>query len=172
MGDVLERAVFLVQEELSGAVLISHEQVQPPVVVDVGPDGGLRARRRPRHTAGDGDVGEGPVAVVAQQRLALRQLPSATQHQDVETAVVVVVGLQDVQPAELVTQPGLRRPLGEAPIRIVVKKVHGRAAVEARRHDVEPSVVVEIVDDQASRRREGLQPGPRSHVDETPHIFC
>ena len=126
-----------------------------------------------RQAAGGGDVGERAVAVVAQQRLALRQLPAAAQHQDVEAAVVVVVGLHDVQAAELIGQAGLRRPLGERAVAVAAEELHRLAAVEARRHDVEPAVVVEVVDDHAAgrartsrarraarRRRSGRRPPP------------
>jgi hypothetical protein len=102
-------------KELRRAVLVADEQVQEPVVVDVGPDRRLRPGRRLRQAARHGDVGERPVAVVAQQRLPLRRFPAATQHQDVEMAVVVVVGLDDVQPAKLRGQPRLRRPIVNVP---------------------------------------------------------
>src|SRR5688572_3556645 len=106
-GDVLERAVAVVAEQLRRPVFVADEQIEKAIVVDIGPGRGLRAGQHLRQSARDRHVGKGAVAVVAQQRLALRHLPPAAQHQNVEMAVVVVVGLQDVQAAELIAQPCL-----------------------------------------------------------------
>ena len=112
--DVLEGAVAAVAEQLRRTVLVADEQIDEAVVVDVGPRRRLRAGGRAGQAARDRHVGERAVAVVAEQRLALRRLPPAAQHEHVLAAVVVVVGLQQVQPAELARQPGARAPRRES----------------------------------------------------------
>ena len=68
-----------------------------------------------------GDILERAVAVVAQQRVGMQPRfaePAAADHVDVRPAVVVVVGMVDVDAAELSEQARLARPVGEtAPCR-------------------------------------------------------
>ena len=40
-ADVFERAVAPVPKQLRGGVFVADEEINPAVVVDVGPDGGL-----------------------------------------------------------------------------------------------------------------------------------
>ena len=122
-------------------------------------------------SACSGHIGEGAVAVVPQQRLALGHFPPAAQHQDVLAAVVVVIGLHHVQPAQLAVEPCRGGPFGERAIAVVAEVVHRAATVEVGRDDVEAPVAGEIVDDDASRRRDDVQAGLRSHVAEAPDVF-
>ena len=64
--DVNEGAVALIQEKLRRTTLASHEQIEPAVVIDVGPNRGLRGGRRLRQTSFAGHVCEGTVTVAAQ----------------------------------------------------------------------------------------------------------
>ncbi len=158
--DVFERAVALVQEQLRRAVLVADEQIDEPVVVDVGPDRGLRARRGPGQPACDGDVGERAVAVVPQQRLALRR-PSRRR------AARGCRGSRRCcsRPAGCSSRQAVRPGRGATPCSRTVpsssrwKKRMRRAAVDARRHDIEPAVAVEVVDDDAAGRAIQIQAG-------------
>ena len=118
-----------------------------------------------------GHVGEGAVAIVPQQRVALGQLPPAAQHEDVLAAVVVVVGLNQVQPAQLTVEPGCGRSLGERAIPVVAEVVQGSATVEVGGDDVVAPGAGEIIDDDTSGRGYDIQAGLRSHVAETPDVF-
>ncbi len=169
--DVFEGTAALVQEQLRGAILVADEQIEQSIVVDIRPRRGLRARRRLCQSACRRHIGEGAVAVVPQQRLALGHLPPAAQHQDVLAAVVVVVGLNHVQPAQLAVEPRCGRPFGERAVAVVAEVVQRTATVEVGRDDVEAPVAGEIVDDDASRRRDDIETGLRSHVAETPDVF-
>ena len=95
MRDVFERAVTFVAVEMAGTIFIADEQIEIAVVVNVGPDSGLRLHGQ-IEAAGRGYVGEGAVTIVAQQRGALRKFPGATQDEDVETSVIVVISLDKV----------------------------------------------------------------------------
>ena len=117
-----------------------------------------------------GHIGEGAVAVVPQQRFALSHFPSAAQHQDVHAAVVVVIGLNHVQPAQLAVEPCCGGPVCEGAVAVVAEVVHRPATVEIGRDDVE-AAAAEIVDDDASRRRDDVQAGLRSHVAEAPDVL-
>jgi hypothetical protein len=105
--DVLEHRPALVQEQLRGAFLVADEQIEQAIAVDVGPGRGLRAGGWLCQSARHGNVGERAIAVVPQQRLALWHLPSSAQQQNVLAAVVVVVGLHHIQPAQLTIEPGV-----------------------------------------------------------------
>src|SRR4029077_12926983 len=121
MGNILECAVALIEKELRRAVFVANEQVEQSVIIDVHPNRGLGAGGDPQ-AAGEGHIGEGAIAIISEQRLALRRLPSATQHKNVGTAIVVVVSLDHVQPAQLVRQTGLGGLLGERAVSIVVEE--------------------------------------------------
>ena len=146
--DLAECAVTLVVVQRARRLLVAHEQIDPAVVVVVGPRRRVRAvRALVEQAGGAGHVREGPVVVVAQQRVAHRILPAAAVHVDVEPAVVVVVGVRDVDAARLVEDA---RPLGD-----VLEPAVARIVVDAQRvagpqagdDDVEAAVVVEVVDD-------------------------
>src|ERR1700727_517097 len=100
------------------------------VVINVGPDRSLRVGGGLSQTAGGGDVGKGSVAIISQQRFALRKLPGAAQHENIQAAVVIVIALNHVQTAELVAEPGLRRTVGECAVAVVVKVMQGSALPE------------------------------------------
>ena len=169
--DVLERAVALVQEQLGGAVLVADKQVHEPVVVDIGPHRRLRAGGRPGQAARLCDVGERAVAVVAQQRLALGDHPRAAQGEDVEAAVVVVVGLHDVQPAELCGQAVGRREIDEPARGVAPEVVHRTAAVAVGRHQLVSTVAVEVVDDDAAGRAHQVKARLGRDVRKAPHVL-
>src|SRR5687768_9419359 len=86
-------------------------------------------------------------------------------------SVVVVIGLQDVQPAELFCQPGSGRLLGKGGVSIAAEEPEPLATVDARSDDVETAIVVEVVDDHAAGRRNRNEPGTRSDIMKTSDLF-
>ena len=106
-----------------------------------------------------------------QKRLALGHFPPATQHQDVLAAIVVVIGLDHVQPAQLAVEPRCGRPLGERAIAVVAEVVQRPATVKIGRDHIKAPGAGEIVNDDASRRRHDIQTCLRSYIAETPDIF-
>ena len=163
---VLERAVVLVAIEAARRQLVADVEVDPAVVVVVGP----RRRVRREHAVGEagglGHVGEYAVTVVAQQRVAHRNLPAAAVDEQVEIAVVVVVGVAGVQAAELGSEPGRLGAILEGAVALVAKEPRRRAVVDRRQHDVEQAVAVEIVDDRAAGRAVGADAHGARHVRE------
>ena len=81
-----------------------------------------------------------------------RSFPPAAHHQEIETAVVVVVGLVQVQAAELVAETGVCRAIGQSAVDIPFKELHRAAASLGGDRDVESAVVVEVVNDDAASR--------------------
>ena len=83
-------------------VAVGHEEVAPPVVVQVG-EGDTPAQREVGgrgQSAGVGDVGEDVHSVVAVERVVVVR---EVGHRQVEPAVAVVVGLGDPHPGLVVT---------------------------------------------------------------------
>src|SRR5688572_33086168 len=76
----------------------------------------------------------------------LRKLPPAAHDQHVAAAVVVVVGLRQVQSTQL-TLKRRRGAVDERPVARPTEEVHRSATGGAGADDVEPAVVVEVVDD-------------------------
>ena len=181
-GDVGEPAVAVVAVELAGrvellprirrvvgigTVLVADVEVEVAVVVGVAPGGGLRRTTMLGQPArGEGDVGEPPGAVVAQQRPGVASRPpqpGAAQDVDVEVAVVVEVGLHQVEPAEEAGQPA---GLGAVDQRAaVVAEVGGIAAgIHRGGEEIEVAVAVEVVEDGAARQAPGADAEARRDV--------
>ena len=133
VGDVLEGAVPTVAEERGRALFVADEEVEPAVVVVIGPDRGMGATDGAAEARLGGDVGERPVAVVAQQGVAHRELPAAAHHEEVEPAVVVVVGLHDVDAADVAAQAGRRRAVLERPVAAAMVVAQRRTSLQELR---------------------------------------
>src|SRR5580658_1792941 len=170
MGDVFERAIAFVAEEMAGSIFVTDEQIEIAVVVNVGPDPGLRLHGQVE-AAGCGYVGEGSITIVAQQRWALGKFPRATQDEDVETSVIVIIRLDEVQAAELIGKAGLRGVIGKGSIAIIVEIMHGGALAEIGGDDVEQTMAFKVVDDEAARHRVKVDAGGGSNVDEAADVF-
>ena len=85
------------------AGLIADEQIQPTVVVVVG-KGCCVGRVQGEQAGAPRHVRKGAVAVIAQQRVwhaALFPHPSTAQNEQIDIAVVVVVGLLEIDPSYL-----------------------------------------------------------------------
>jgi hypothetical protein len=110
--------------------------------------------------------------VVAQERLALRKVvPPSAQHEHIDAPVVVVVAPHHVQSAELRVQARLGGPIGERAVTVVGEQTHAAATVERRRHGVQVSIVVEVIDDEAAGRRDVVEAGRFRDIAETPDVL-
>jgi hypothetical protein len=150
---------------IGGAVpddVVGDEQVEPPVAVVVEEGGGDRPERAvllvaAREAGGLGHVGEGGVAVVAEERVAAQ-----AGHEEVAVAVAVVVGGDD---AQVVAAAGDAGGLGHVRERavaaVVVQAVPEARLVLLERLDrsavhhveVEPAVVVVVEERHAGDHR-------------------
>ena len=118
-----------------------------------------------------GDICKGAVAVIAQQRLAARVLPAAAQHEDVFAAVVIVIGLKDVQATRLVCEPGLCGAVREGAVAVVVIERKRLAVAHVRGDNVRQSIVIEIIHDHPARLTIATQPRFGGHVSEVDNLF-
>src|SRR6202044_57364 len=84
----------------------------------------------------------------------------------------VVVGLDDVESAELIGEMRLGGAIGERAVAVVVEIVQWLAHVHAGRNDVEKAVVVEVVDDHTAGHGEGTHASGGSNVLEATNIFA
>jgi len=123
MGNILKSPVAAVAEQLTRAIFVTNEQVDEAVVINVSPDGSLCARCRFRQPGGLRNIGESAVAVISQKRLTYRKLPGAAQNQQIHTTVIVIVGLNHVQSAQLLGQSSFAGTVSEGTVTIVMKIV-------------------------------------------------
>ncbi len=117
----------------------------------------------------EGHVGECSVAVVPQQRVGVLSLflqPGAAENENVRVAVVVVVGVHHVQPAEEPRQPGPVGSIRKRTVPVVAEETGLAGRIVRRGHDVEVVVVVKVIDDRPATQVECLQPQFRADVDE------
>ena len=115
-GDFLERAVSLVVIETVFLSLASDEQVDPAVVIIIAPacgdgiDGGEQSGLL-------GDVAEAPITVISQERGPHRPVdPGSARNENIQPAVIVVVGLITDHATKLAGHIRLRRAVFESPI--------------------------------------------------------
>ncbi len=134
-----------------GLPLARDEQVDPAVVIVVGPAGRVGIDWI-EQTCVQGDVCEVALAIVSQQRRADNVgNPRPAGDEDVEVAVVVVIGLVAHEPAKLVGDSGRLTTVYESPVAGVVVIRHGLGDVVAGDRQIEPVVAVEIVHDGSAR---------------------
>src|SRR5438552_292782 len=112
-------------------VFVAEKKVEVTIVVEISPCGTEGLKCGFRQTSLAGHVGEGAVPIVSQQRISDRQFPRPAHHEEVEETIIVIVGLYDVQSTELVGKPGLRSPVGEGSVAIVVEIAQRRTRIEA-----------------------------------------
>ena len=143
--------------------LVADEEVEPAVAVVIGPRAGL-GRVLGIESGFARDVGE-DAAIVAQQRVGEGlDEPAAAEDEDVRVAVVVVVGVDEVEPAQEALEPRLGRPVDEAARAIALEVAEGVQQAAGRRHHVRQAVAVEVIDDGAPGERDRVQTHPRGHV--------
>jgi hypothetical protein len=125
---LVERAVAAVHEELAGVGLVHRlvADVEVEIAVHVHVREGARLGRVEGQQARRlGHVVEARPAVVAQQRVGHAPVllePCAAQHDHVHVAVLVDVGVQQVEAAGDTRQPQLRAAVAEAPVALVAQE--------------------------------------------------
>src|SRR5579864_1097266 len=172
MRDVFEDAIAFVQEKLGWAIFVSDKQVQKTIVIDVHPNRGLSASGMLGQPARLSHISEGAVAVVAQQGLSLRDLPASAKHEDVNTAVIVEIGLNNVQCTQLVRQARCFGLLGKRSITVVMEILHGSACIETGFHHVEAPIVFEIVNDNSAGHGKCIKSGLWRDISKTSYILA
>ena len=103
---------------------MSDKQIQQAVVVDIGP-GSRMGWVVIEQTRLSCDVGKGAVAVIAQQRgrkPALVMKPGAAQNERIDTAVIVVIGLDHIESTQYPLEAGGLGLAGEGSIALVAEK--------------------------------------------------
>src|SRR6266568_907730 len=152
-----EGSVMVVVEQFAGVGIIgigrfvALEEIQPAIAVVIEPDASLGGMT-PQKPRLFGHIGEGAIAVVAQQRAgnpALFVEPSSALDPNVKEPVVIIVGLLDVQPAGQPQETSLGSTLGEVAIAIVMEVAELALQVVGRNHHVDESVIIEIIQDAA-----------------------
>src|SRR5439155_16836522 len=106
--ELLESAVAAVAIQPVVARFVADIEIEKTIVIEVGP--GSAVGIDGIHQAGfAGHVGEGAVAVVAEQSRPYGVLqPGAARNKQVQEAIVVVVGLDEIEPAVVVHESGRR----------------------------------------------------------------
>ena len=136
--------------QVARLLLAGDEEVEPAIVVVVGPGRRVGIERLVQPGLGR-HVGESSAAVVAEQRGPDRvRQPRAARDEQVEAAVVVVIGLVADQAAELAGHAGRLTAVLERPISPVVVERHRLGRVHRRDRQVEPAIAVEVVHDRAA----------------------
>ncbi len=169
-ADLLERSITVVMVEAIGLLFAADEQVEPAVVVVVGPGGRIGVDRIEQ--AGFlGDIAEFASAFVAQQRRPDGMAkPGPARNEDVHSAVIIVVGLVADQPAKLIGDSGLLGTVVKRRIALVAVVSHWRTGVERAHHDVEQAVIVEVFHDRSAGLVETIHAGEVAHVAELANI--
>ena len=108
-------------------------------------------RDRLGQAGSDRHVLEDPASLVPQQREPCWLFPGAAHQQNVEVAVVIKVGMGDIEDEDLVAQVRPGRAILEGTVTIVDE--HRRAFLGIDRCDqkVRPTIVVEVIEDPATR---------------------
>ena len=118
----------------------------------------------------EGHVREGAIAVIAQERVRVSSLaghPSAPQNQDVRISIVVVIGLDHVQATKQSFEPCLARVLGEAAILVVDEQSNLAGRIESRDEQIQVTIRVEVLGDDATSKAERVDRRSRGDVSES-----
>src|SRR6186713_1194804 len=90
--------------------------------------------------------------------------PSAAQHKDIRPAVVVVVGLHNIQPADFTDQSSFLRLFSETAIGIVPKITELVVQAEGRSYNVQVGISIEVLGDASARKFRNIQAERRGHI--------
>ena len=135
-----------------GCILVTDKEVQLAIAVEVSPGRRLRwAEGKKART--DGHVFKGAVAAIVQEAegvLAELAPPCAAKHDEVWVAVIVVVGENGIQAANLVRQAGCLCVVAEGTVAVVMEEVHCAQRIAGAGHDVEQAVAIEVLDRRAT----------------------
>src|SRR5206468_1947590 len=114
-----------------------------------------------------GDIGEGAVAVVAQEARPDRpRRPCPAADENVKVAVVVIVGLDAVQPAELLAQARLVGDILEGAVSLVAVENNRLRRIPGTGDEIEVAVVIEVVHDRAAAAVEAIDPDEVANIAE------
>ena len=168
--DILKRAVAAIMVKAARSRFAADENVQPTVVVVIRPDRHLSIDRR-QQAGFFGDIGECAVAVVTKQAVLLRDArPGAPANIDIQQAVVVVIGLDAVEPTDLLGEASRLGSFLKRAIAPVAIKRQRLSRVHARHDQVEQAIVVEIVHNRPARQVQLIQTEDRCDVGKSPDI--
>ena len=76
--------------------------------------------------------------------------PSSAEHQDIDEAIIVVVGVDDIETACFSDESGFDGPIAERAVTNIPIQAKLAVGVPGGNHDIEQSVVVEIVHHDAA----------------------
>ena len=96
--------------------------------------------------------------------------PGSARDEEIEPAVVVVVGLGQIFAAQLAGEAGGLGAIFEGAVAGVVVKSHGLDGVEGRHGEIEPAIVVEIIHDGPTGHIESVDPRQVADVAELADI--
>ena len=164
-GHLGEGAVTVVAVVLAGAQVGGDQQLRVAVAVHVGEQRGEAQRAQAEHPGLTGDLGEGAVAVVAEQRIGVvdqqlvAPLRAPRSHRQVQVAVQVVVAERRAHAGRPLAgqrgDAGLRRHLGEGAVAVVAvepqasRRGGGQLGRPVADHvEIDPAVAVVIAGDR------------------------
>src|SRR5580658_3549612 len=76
--------------------------------------------------------------------------PGTPHYENVQVSIVVVIGLDAIEPAELLHQPRGFGSVLESPVALIPVKHHRFSRVHRGENQVEQAIVVEIIHDRAT----------------------
>ncbi len=144
--------------------LAADEEVEPAVVVVIDPGRGVGIDRCYETRFGR-DIGESTLAVIAQEaRPDGVRKPRPPGNEEVQAAVVVVIGLIADQAAELACDPGPLALVLERSISSVAVVRHRLRWIDRRDGQVEQAIAVEVVHDRPTGLIEPVHSHDRANV--------
>ena len=97
--------------------------------------------------------------------LAVFAEPSPAQDEQIEVAVVVVVGLHQIESAQQPVEVGRLGAVRKGAVSSIAEKAQLSSQVRCRDEEIEIPVAVEVVGHGPTRKAEGVQSERRSHID-------
>ena len=164
---------LIVAEQLSVKVLVANIQIQVTIAVVVGPRGRLRGKIQPvtGQSRLESDVTENTRTIVLQQRVGMispRLLqPTTPEHQQIDVAIVVVVGRNQVQATQNARESRFGSPFDETSIAGVLVQPDRAGRVPGARGDINPAVPIEVLRDTAPAEIDLVESQPGSNVGES-----
>ncbi len=150
--------------EMICLALAGDEQVEPAVVVVIGPGGTIRVEWLGEPGVGC-HVGEVSATIISQEARANRMgKPCAAGNEHVEAAVVVVVGLIAYQAPQLISDAGFIAVVFKGAITRVAIDGHRHGGIHRRDNDIEEVVSVEVVHDGPTGLIESIELDRRADV--------
>jgi len=112
-----------------------------------------------------------PLHVVPKQTRACRlSNPGPADHQDVEKAVIVVIGLNAIQPPELIGNPGSFAAIFERSVTGITKDFQRLGGIERTDNNVQQSIIVIVIHDRSACLSQLIQPHQMAVIPEPPNV--